>query len=251
MTVKHAVTATGTNDGAKQVSVNAWNDSHVIDVLDLTAQSSDPGSPADGSIWYNSTTKQLRTRTDGVTLTIDRQRDIPQLIPVTGEVMGTSAVTNTTTTTAGAADRQDLYPFVPRADISITALSVNCTTGVASAQAKIVAYESDANDRPTNLLFESGSALDLSTTGVKSSSWTTTLRQGKTYWLGVRHSSTATISAWATGSMPHINGGSIGTAAKQSVRRTLAFGTAAANPWVWASSEIASNIAPSIWLVVA
>lgn len=49
MGIKHGHTATGTNDGAKQVSVDRWNQDHVIDTdVDFPIQSSDPAAPADG-----------------------------------------------------------------------------------------------------------------------------------------------------------------------------------------------------------
>lgn len=49
MGVKHGYTATGTNDGAKQVSVDRWNQEHVVDVdVDFPIQTSDPSAPADG-----------------------------------------------------------------------------------------------------------------------------------------------------------------------------------------------------------
>ena len=49
MGLKHAYQATGTNDGAKQVSVDRWNADHVIDSeIDNPVLSSDPAAPADG-----------------------------------------------------------------------------------------------------------------------------------------------------------------------------------------------------------
>lgn len=51
MTLKHAVTATGTNDGSKQVSVTAWNQDHVIDVegLLIPQHSGTPTTPTNGN----------------------------------------------------------------------------------------------------------------------------------------------------------------------------------------------------------
>lgn len=49
MPIKHNYTATGTNDGAKQVSVNRWNEDHVItSKLDIPVLTSDPAAPVDG-----------------------------------------------------------------------------------------------------------------------------------------------------------------------------------------------------------
>lgn len=51
MGIKHNYAATGTNDGTKQVSVNRWNEDHVIDAeLDLFTLAADPAAPADGFI---------------------------------------------------------------------------------------------------------------------------------------------------------------------------------------------------------
>lgn len=48
MGLKHAYTATGTNDGAKQVSVNRWNADHVIDsAIDIPLIASPGIPPAD------------------------------------------------------------------------------------------------------------------------------------------------------------------------------------------------------------
>ena len=49
MAIKHAYTATGTNDGAKQVSVDRWNQDHIIDTeLDLPLIT--PSAPAADTI---------------------------------------------------------------------------------------------------------------------------------------------------------------------------------------------------------
>jgi hypothetical protein len=49
MGLKHGYQATGTNDGAKQVSVDRWNADHVIDSeIDIPVLASDPAPPADG-----------------------------------------------------------------------------------------------------------------------------------------------------------------------------------------------------------
>jgi hypothetical protein len=55
MALIHSVVATGTNDGTKQVSKNAWNADHVIDTGGILMQSasSNPTPPASGNmIWY-------------------------------------------------------------------------------------------------------------------------------------------------------------------------------------------------------
>jgi hypothetical protein len=69
MGVRHSHTAAGTNDATKEVSVDRWNADHVVDgALQLGGLSSDPGSPANGEIWLNTTTGEIKARTGGVTM---------------------------------------------------------------------------------------------------------------------------------------------------------------------------------------
>ena len=219
--------------------------------LVMTAQASDPGSPADGWVWYNATSQQLKARTGGSVRIIDSQQDIGWLTPVSGEFMMTTMGAGAATgTLAGAAARVDMFPFTARADNALTGLTLNCTTAVASALGKIAVYDSDANGRPNALITETAD-LDLSTVGTKTATVTLTLRQGRTYWFGVRHSSTATISTWATNATPDINGGStIATTTRKVLRRTLTYATAAPASWVFASAEINTAAAPAVWLKV-
>lgn len=51
MGMKHATQATGTNDPAKQISVNAWNEEHAIDDAGIVIPSgATPAAPSTGSI---------------------------------------------------------------------------------------------------------------------------------------------------------------------------------------------------------
>ena len=69
---------------------------------------------------------------------------------------------------------------------------------------------------------------DLSTTGNKILTASVTLYRGRTYWLGVRHSATAALSAWPLQSTPDLNGGTtMVTTARKILRRTVTFATAA------------------------
>ena len=50
MPIRHNYRATGVNDGAKQVSVDRWNDGHVIDSeVDIPVLATDPAAPADAA----------------------------------------------------------------------------------------------------------------------------------------------------------------------------------------------------------
>jgi hypothetical protein len=215
----------------------------------LTGQAAAPASPVNGMLWHDSTRGQLMARIGGQSRAIDEQVALPCLIPPATEwVMTTMACGSATTVLAGAANRVDLFPFVPCADISMDQLGVNVTTAVAAALGKIVVYNSLANGRPDALLLETGT-LDFATVGNKSIAASLTLLRGRTYWLGIRHSSTAALSAWATSATPDINGGTtFTTTARKVLRRTLTFATAAPASWGFLSSEINAGSATSIWL---
>lgn len=219
----------------------------------MAAQSADPASPATGTFWWNSTSGQLKLRGPSVTRVLDAQMDVPFLVPPTNEYVLTTngAGGAAASTLAGAANRFDLYPYLPRADLTLNQLVVNCTTAVASAQGKLVLYSADALGRPDALILETA-VLDLGTTGAKVATVSLSLQQGLTYWIGIRHSSTATLSAWAATATPDINGGTaISTSARKVLRRTLTFATAAPSSWGFLSSEINPGPATAIWMRMA
>ena len=217
----------------------------------LTGLASDPASPADGWFWHNSTTGQLRTRLGGVTRILADQ-DVPWISPAAGDyaLTTTGAGGAATGVLAGAAGRMDLFPFIPRDDITIDRLSVNVTTLIAAALGKIVLYAADATGRPAALILETGD-LDFSTVGLKEATVAQTLRRGITYWIGIRHSSTAILSAWASTATPDLNGGAPVTTARKVLRRTLAYATAAPGTWGYLSSETSAGPGTAIWLRAA
>jgi len=217
----------------------------------LTGLAADPASPADGWLWHNASTDQLRVRVGGMTRILADQ-DVPWLTPVAGDyaLSTTGAGGAATGTLAGAANRMDLFPFIPRDDITLDRLAVNVTTLIAGALGKIVVYSSDATGRPASLLLETAD-LDFSTTGVKAATVALTLRRGICYWLGIRHSSSATLSAWASTATPDINGGAPATTARKVLRRTLAYATAAPASWGYLASETNAGPGTAIWLRAA
>jgi hypothetical protein len=219
--------------------------------LALDALASDPASPSDGWLWFNSAAGQMRARLGGITRSLADQ-DIPWLSPVAGDFLLTTGGAGGAATGAfaGAANQFDLYPFSPRADVTLDRLGINCTVAVASALAKIAVYASDANGRPDQRLTETGD-LDCSTTGAKLATVSRTLRRGTVYWIGVRHSATATLSSWAALATPDINGGTIVTTARKVLRRTLTYATAAPTSWGFLSSEINAGPATAVWLRAA
>jgi hypothetical protein len=219
--------------------------------LALDGLAADPGTPADGWLWFNAATGQLRTRLGGVTRALADQ-DLPWLTPNTGEYVLTTcgAGGGATGTLAGAADRFDLYPFSPRADLTTDRIGINVTTAVAAALARVIVYGSDASGRPDLLLLESAD-FDCSTNGARAANVALTLRRGTVYWIGIRHSANATLSAWPAAATPDINGGAITTNARKLLRRTVAFATPAPTAWGFTSAEITGSTATAIWLRVA
>jgi hypothetical protein len=217
----------------------------------LDPLAADPGTPSDGWLWFNSTAGQLRARLGGITRSL-ADEDIPWLSPVSGDFLLTSTGAGGAApgTLAGVANQFDLFPFSPRADVALDRLAINVTAAVASALAKIAVYASDANGRPDQRLTETGD-LDCSTTGAKLATVSLTLRRGTVYWIGVRHNSTATLSAWAATATPDINGGAIATTARKVLRRALAYASAAPASWAFVSSEINAGPATAVWLRAA
>lgn len=177
--------------------------------------------------------------------------DIPFLMPDVGDYIlaSSGAGGSTLSTLTGVANTVMMFPFVPRASFAVDRLSVNVTTGVASAQGKLAVYASDANGRPDAKITETAD-LDFSTTGLKEATVVLTLKRGVTYWLGLRHSSTAVVSCFAGSGTPDINGGTPTTGARKVIRRTLTYATAAPSSWVYANSEVGvgATAAPAVWL---
>jgi len=218
--------------------------------LGLGPLAGDPAGPAEGWLWYNQAAGQVRVRAGGASVAVGGAQ-VPILVPPSGEhVLTTIGGGTTTGTLVGGAGRMDLFPYTPRADLTIDQMVVNVTTAVASALGKLVVYQSDAAGRPDVKLAETGD-LDFGTTGLKAASVPMTLWGGTTYWIGLRHSSTATVSAWAAAATPDINGGSPVTTARKVLRRVLAYGTPAPANWGFLSSEITSATATAVWLRMA
>ena len=141
-----------------------------------------------------------------------------------------------------AANGMYLVPWFAPWDMVIDQIGINCATAVASATAKIVVYAADANGLPSGAPLFEGGDLDLSGTGYKSSAVSLTFSKGTKFWLAVRSSSTATISANQVYTSLSIDAGDtpVTTAPAKVIRR---LGVTYANPapsWVFAESEIVS-----------
>lgn len=218
--------------------------------LTLEGLTADPVAPADGTMWHNLTTKQVRMTSGGNTRVVGGA-PVPFTTPNSGQfIRSDSGVGTSTTTVAGAATRAEIFPWVCRGDVTIDQLGLNVTTAVAGALARIVVYDTDANGRPAGRLTETGD-LDLSTVGAKVATVSLTLYEGRTYWFGVRHSSTATISAWQPYTTPNLPAQSLTLQAMGVYRRNIAWANAAPVNWAWNPAEAAAGNPPAVWLRVA
>lgn len=163
---------------------------------------------------------------------------------VVGQYYDNSFQGTASATLAGAANRIDLAPYYTSVSLPIDRIGVAVSTGVASALAKVVIYSADASGWPGALLYESGN-LDCATTGMKEATLDFTFTSGTIYWLGVRHSSTATIRAINVSSAVNL-GLTSATASNYAtiLRRTVTFASAAPDPWTFTNSDRVANVGP-------
>lgn len=171
---------------------------------------------------------------------------LPKISPVTGRFYDGGAFA-ATTTIAGAANRCELYPVLFSGALSIDQIGVAVSTAVASAQAKVVVYSATAAGVPNALLFESA-ALDCATTGFKQVAASLSFAANTVYWLGVHHSSTATVRGIPVAGLPSLGmAAGADTALGSILRRTVTFANAAPNPWNFVASEVVANgVAPAV-----
>jgi len=146
----------------------------------------------------------------------------------------------------GAVNRMELYPFMVSTPLRIDQIGVECTTAVASATGKCLIYSAGADGWPDALVYETATPLDFSGTGYKSEAVNILFDRDRVYWVGIRHSSTATLRAIATsGALSLGPAASTGATYYTVLRRTLAFATAAPDPWAFVSSDLVANINPT------
>lgn len=149
-----------------------------------------------------------------------------------------------TQTSAGAANRIELAPYFTSVNLPIDRIGVACTTAVAGALCKVVIYSADANGWPDALLYETGN-LDCSTTGMKEEALSFTFLSGTMYWVGVRHSSTATLRHIPSGVAVNLGlWSSTANTYNTVLRRTVTFANPAPDPWVFTNADRAANIHP-------
>ena len=163
---------------------------------------------------------------------------------VVGQFYDNSFAANPSSTLIGAVDRIELAPHYSGSASSIDQIGVVVSTAVAASNVKIVIYSSDAAGWPSTLLYESANIA--STTAVYVfAALTFTFAAGTRYWVGVRFSAACTIRTIPVTSALNLGLLSSNATSYASVlRRTLAFATAAPNPWVFTNTDRVANITP-------
>jgi hypothetical protein len=149
---------------------------------------------------------------------------------------------------AGASGRGDLSPWLCTRTITPAAIGLQVTTGVTSAQVRILVYAADADGWPTTRIWDSG-ALDAATTNTYRENGTAvpTFAKGVLYWLGILSSSTAAVRCVPLGAAVRIGGiGATATTATYGsvVRRTGLTFASPPDPWGFAATQITNGIVP-------
>ena len=251
MPTKHRTSAAGLTGGAK-IGQPEWDDTHIIDSLDLTGLASDPGSPSNGTLWFNSAAGRFIAREGGVSLPILGQASVPALKPPAGEWIYNSTAGWSTAAAGFGTDQASLAPWVCPFDVTLSDIGINVSTaGLSGALSKFAIYDSDASGKPNSRLFMSGT-VPVDTTGFKSTACTLSLAKGKTYWFMVRASLGFNSTSWNLACCAPINGGTTGSTSNRTIlTRTIAFATDAPATWVWSGAEASAVTASIIGLKVA
>jgi len=166
---------------------------------------------------------------------------------VTGRYYDQQGTASAGGSAAGAANRIELVQFMVGADMSVDRIGVNVVTGVGSATCKMVIYNAGSDGWPDTLALAGSSDLDCSSSSsFVEDTISFTFLAGKRYWIGIRQSSTASFRT-----VPIAAARSLGLTASNSnlyytcIRRTLSYATAATDPWVFTSTDLISNVAPT------
>jgi|688.fasta_scaffold111321_7 hypothetical protein len=111
-----------------------------------------------------------------------------------GQTTSQSTESSANTTHTMTANVVHTAPFIPNQNVDMGTAFINCTTLAIGGLARIMVYD-DVNGLPNNLLANSAN-IDISTTGVKTTTLKYSFSAGTTYWLAVQsNSSTAILSA--------------------------------------------------------
>jgi len=146
---------------------------------------------------------------------------------------------------AGVAGRLDMAPFYTSHPMRISELGVSVSTAAAGALVRCFIYASGDDGWPSALLYEGDTDLSASTIAFVAHSLDFTFDSGRTYWVGVRHSSTAALRTVVASSAANLG---LATAAGNTyftvLRRTLAFATPLPQNWGFLLADRVANITP-------
>ena len=121
-------------------------------------------------------------------------------------------------------------------------VAVNVTTLIAGALGRVVIYMADVDGRPDSLILRRRTWHFLDHRAEDRAHRPDPAAAARTYWIGIRHSSTATLSAWALTATPDLNGGTAGHhGAQDPCGAPLAFATAAPATWGFMAGEISGR----------
>lgn len=133
--------------------------------------------------------------------------------------------TGTLATIATAVDRFDFYPLIPLAnDLTISALALYVTTGVASAKSRLGIYADNGGKPDGGALICDSGELDCATSSTgREGAVSVTLEKGKRYWLAVLSNSTQTLRSMPTTVLPLGVGDLSGTTVRNLRRATYTY----------------------------
>lgn len=216
--------------------------------LGFTALSSDPASPANGDQWL-SPDGRLKARESGVTSPVFGQKILPFMVPPSGTYIHTLPLggTNTYGSPSATADQFNMYAHIFGIDFTCDQVLLNIATAVVGGLAKVAIYDSDAQGRPANKLFETGD-IDGSVTGDRFVAQAYNFVAGKTYWIGTRTNSSSLL-IYGVARQP-IQGLTTGLTSNNQnrnlLRRTITYATPAPASWGFSNAEGASQAATNM-----
>ena len=169
------------------------------------------------------------------------------MVPEAGGYVG-NILTGTLATLASAANRADIAPYLAAYSFDIDQLGLS-VSAAGAGNACVLIFASDANGRPTTLLYQSGN-MATGTTGTKTVAATFSFTAGTLYWIGSWTSSACTLrvaQTYANGALRWTNAA---TPARQAaLRRVQTYGTA--SDWTYAGSQHTSVNAPFVLMRIA
>ncbi len=150
-------------------------------------------------------------------------------------------------TSAGAADRVEMSPFITSQRLRIDQIGVAVSTAVAGSLMKCFIYASGANGWPDQLVYEAPTDLSGDATVYVAHSLDFSFDNGRKYWIGVRWTANTTIRAIPIASMGNLGLQSAAAAAYNTqLRDTIAFATPMPAIWTFAEAQLATGNPPSI-----